>query len=100
MALNSPVLPPPAAQSQAQRQAQTFEFTKRKNWADILFSELPDTVIIVLDTEGLIQYIGPTANEVFGWEAEDLSETDFLDIVNGKSYNFNCLIMQSDVLYL
>lgn len=81
MALDSPILP--VAPTQTQRQAQTFEFTKRKNWADILLSELPDTVILVLDTDAQIQYVGPTSHEVLGWEAEELSETDILDIVNG-----------------
>ncbi|KAL5489977.1 WC2 [Sanghuangporus weigelae] len=85
MALQSPALAPsePRQQSQQpQRQAQVFEFTKRKKWADILISELPDTVTLILDTDGLIQYVAPNVTEVLGWEVEELSERDVLDIVN------------------
>ncbi|KAL5511317.1 WC2 [Sanghuangporus vaninii] len=85
MALQSPALAPsePRQQSQQpQRQAQVFEFTKRKKWADILISELPDTVTLILDTDGLIQYVAPSVTEVLDWEVEELSERDVLDIVN------------------
>ncbi|KAL5529549.1 hypothetical protein ACEPAG_5534 [Sanghuangporus baumii] len=85
MALQSPALAPSELRQpsqQPQRQAQVFEFTKRKKWADILISELPDTVTLILDTDGLIQYVAPNVTEVLGWEVEELSERDVLDIVN------------------
>ena len=96
MTLQSPALAPsdPHVQVQAQHHAgaaaarqantaQVFEFTKRKKWADILISELPDTVTLILDADGQIQYVAPNATDVLGWQVEELSETDVLEIING-----------------
>ncbi|EJD02231.1 uncharacterized protein FOMMEDRAFT_29301 [Fomitiporia mediterranea MF3/22] len=80
MALQSPLAAPAAPHSQ--RQAQTFEFTKRKKWTDILVSELPDTVLLILDTDKEIQYVGPNTTDLLGWQVEELVDTDVLDIVN------------------
>ena len=82
--------PQHAQQSQAQRGNQIFEFTKRKKWTNILLSEQPDTVIVILDNDNRVQYVGPGMRDVLGWEVEDLVETDFLEVVNGMFRHF-CL---------
>lgn len=74
--------PQQAQQSEPQRANQTFEFTRRKKWASILLSEQPDTVIIILDYDIQVQYVGPGMRDVLGWEVEELVDTDFLEIVN------------------
>lgn len=53
----------------------TFEFTKRKRWADILVTGLTDVIIFILSPEGKVLYCGTAVNELLGW-----SETDFLDL--------------------
>lgn len=74
-----------AAQQQQQSQHPVFEFTRRKKWADIIISELPDTVLLILDTQHIVMYVGPAVPEVIGWYPEDLVDKDVLNIVNGKS---------------
>jgi PAS domain-containing protein len=53
----------------------TFEFTKRKRWADILVTGLTDVIIFVLSPEGKVLYCGTAVNELLGW-----NETDILDL--------------------
>ncbi|KAH8117038.1 hypothetical protein DFH11DRAFT_1146438 [Phellopilus nigrolimitatus] len=73
-----------ATSNQQQRPGhpQIFEFTKRKKWADILVAELPESVLFILDSGGRIQYAGAGANEILGWNAEELAERDVVDLVN------------------
>ena len=63
----------------------TFEFTRRKKWQDILLSELPDTVLFVLDAHRVIQYANPGATEALGWDVEEMVDKDVLDFVNSAS---------------
>ena len=63
----------------------TFEFTRRKKWQDILLSELPDTVLFVLDVHRVIQYANPGATEALGWDVEEMVDKDVLDFVNSAS---------------
>lgn len=53
----------------------TFEFTKRKRWADILITGLTDVIIFVLSPEGKVLYCGNAVTELLGW-----SDTDILDL--------------------
>ena len=77
-----------AQQSQPQRGNQIYEFTKRKKWTNILLSEQPDTVIVILDYDNRVQYVGPGMRDVLGWEVEDLVEKDFLEVVN-SAFRYN-----------
>ena len=60
----------------------TFEFTKRKHWADLI-TELTETVILIFSTRCQILYCGTAVKELLGWRNEDLIDTKFLDLVNG-----------------
>ncbi|KAI5120479.1 hypothetical protein M0805_006499 [Coniferiporia weirii] len=82
MALQSDSASSSSQPQQRQRQPHVFEFTKRKRWADILFAELPETVLFVLDSSGRIQYSGVGAYEMLGWEVEELLESDVLELIN------------------
>ena len=64
---------------------QIFEFTRRKKWQDILLSELPDTVLFVLDVHRVIQYANPGATEALGWDVEEMVDKDVLDFINSAS---------------
>ena len=60
-----------------------FEFTKRKKWADIVLSELPDTLLLILSTEHSVLYCGAAIKELLGWEIGELVDKDFGEYVNG-----------------
>jgi len=60
----------------------TFEFTKRKRWADLLITELTEAIILILSTQCQILYCGAAVKELLGWRDEDLIDTEFLDLVN------------------
>lgn len=64
--------------------ATTFEFTRRKKWTDILLSELPDTVLFVLDFTRVIQYANPGASEALGWDVEEMVDMDVLKFINSE----------------
>jgi len=61
----------------------TFEFTKRKRWADLLITELTEAIILILSTRCQILYCSAAVRELLGWRDEDLIDTEFLDLVNG-----------------
>ena len=61
----------------------TFEFTKRKRWADLLITELTEAIILILSTQCQILYCSAAVKELLGWRDEDLIDTEFLDLVNG-----------------
>ncbi|KAG7448235.1 uncharacterized protein BT62DRAFT_930327 [Guyanagaster necrorhizus] len=59
-----------------------YEFTKRKRWADLLITELADTIIFVLSDEGKVLYVGTAVTELLGWREVDLVDCDFGEIVS------------------
>jgi len=61
----------------------TFEFTKRKRWADLLITELTEVIILILSTQCQILYCSAAVKELLGWRDEDLIDTEFFDLVNG-----------------
>ncbi|KAJ8521637.1 hypothetical protein ONZ45_g1671 [Pleurotus djamor] len=71
---------PPSAPSTAQRLPMTFEFTKRKRWADLLVNELADAMIFVLSTNCKVLYSGAAVTEILGWRDVDLVDNDFIDL--------------------
>ena len=66
----------------AQKPAPTFEFTKRKRWAELLISELPDAIAFVLSPTCKILYCGTAVKEILGWNDEELVDGDLLDLMN------------------
>ncbi|TDL24954.1 hypothetical protein BD410DRAFT_766588 [Rickenella mellea] len=71
-----------AGPSGQHRQPQVFEFTKRKRWADILISELPETINLVLSTNCKVLYCGTAVTELLGWGVEDLVDGDLTEFIN------------------
>ncbi len=72
-------------QSQTQSKPQlTFDFTKRKRWADLLLTELVDNIVFVLSTQGKILYCGHAITELLGWKEVDLLDISFLELVDGE----------------
>jgi hypothetical protein len=72
----------------------TFEFTKRKRWADLLITELADTSVFVLSPQLAILYCSPAITELLGWKETDIVDHDFTELVNGEFcvvYKWKCL---------
>jgi PAS domain-containing protein len=81
---------PSSKQQQQQPQQPAFEFTKRKQWADLLISELTEAIILVLGPLGQIWFCGPAVRDLLGWRDEELIGSDLLGLVNGTCpANFN-----------
>lgn len=60
---------------------QTFEFTKRKRWADLLVAELADAILLVISPSREILYCGNAVTELLGWRVLDLLHRDLLDLI-------------------
>ncbi|KAH9950301.1 hypothetical protein B0H21DRAFT_870965 [Amylocystis lapponica] len=65
-----------------QKEPQTFEFTKRKRWADLLVTELSDAIILVLSATCKVLYCGAAVTELLGWRDEELVDGDLPDLMN------------------
>ena len=63
-----------------------FEFTKRKRWADLLVTELNDTIILVLSEACQVWYCGNAVTELLGWRDEELVDSDLVDFMNGAPF--------------
>lgn len=61
--------------------AKTFEFTKRKRWADLLVTELAGGINFILSTSCTVLYCGPAVAELIGWRDVDLIDQDFLEFI-------------------
>jgi hypothetical protein len=74
------------SQAQAKTQQQTYDFTKRKRWADLLLTELVDNIALILSVSGKILYCGNAVTELLGWRDVDLVDVDFVNLVDGKGF--------------
>ncbi|KAL1947982.1 hypothetical protein VTO73DRAFT_13706 [Trametes versicolor] len=73
----------PAAQQQSPvKEIPVFEFTKRKRWADLLVTEVNDTIILVLSDACQVWYCGNAVSELLGWRDDELVDGDFIDLMN------------------
>ncbi|KXN86940.1 hypothetical protein AN958_09535 [Leucoagaricus sp. SymC.cos] len=62
----------------------TFEFTKRKRWADILITGLTDVIILVLSPTGKVLYCGTAVTELLGWNGTDILDLHLSDFIIGE----------------
>jgi hypothetical protein len=68
----------PSAQKQ-----QTFEFTKRKRWADLLIAELAEAIILILSSTRKVLFCSAAAFELLGWRDEEFIDLDLCDFISG-----------------
>lgn len=83
-------------QNPASKTLSTFEFTKRKRWADILITGLTDVIIFVLSPEGKVLYCGTAVTELLGWNETDILDLRLDDFIIGApafSGSYTCLIV-------
>jgi hypothetical protein len=73
----------PAANPHAQKSLLplTYEFTKRKRWADLLITEPADTITFVLSLSCTILYCSLAVKELLGWKDADLIDCDLVDLI-------------------
>lgn len=69
----------------------TFEFTKRKRWADLLIHELSEAIIFVLSNQCKVLFCSRAVSELLGWQDAELIDKDLIDWVNGV-YTMLCVI--------
>jgi PAS domain-containing protein len=74
----------PGQPSQKQPQRNIFEFTRRRQWADLLVTELSGTIIFVLSPHGKVWYCAPAIHELLGWQDQELVDKDLIDFFNSK----------------
>ncbi|KIM79583.1 hypothetical protein PILCRDRAFT_823114 [Piloderma croceum F 1598] len=60
----------------------SFEFTKRKKYADLLIAELAEAIILVLSLECRVLFCGAGVTELLGWRDEDLVDGDLIELIN------------------
>ncbi|KAI6132010.1 white collar 2 type of transcription factor [Pisolithus croceorrhizus] len=74
----------PSSSSNASQIPSTFEFTKRKRWADLLINELSDAIIFVLSGDAKVWFCGRAIIELLGWRDTELIDRNFLEFVNAE----------------
>jgi hypothetical protein len=62
----------------------TFEFAKRKKYADLLITELAEAILLVLSSECKVLFCGNAVTELLGWRDEDLVDGDLIELINGQ----------------
>ncbi|KAI9458016.1 hypothetical protein F5148DRAFT_1221423 [Russula earlei] len=83
----SAVAPPPSRPVQLQPNQQSvssWEFTRRKRWADLLMTELSEAIVLILSPRRKVLFCNPAVREILGWQDEDLVDRDFRDLVNAN----------------
>ncbi|KAF8517587.1 hypothetical protein BU17DRAFT_49724 [Hysterangium stoloniferum] len=55
---------------------QSFEFTKRKRWTDTLFSEISETLFLIVSPSFKVLYCGSAVAELLGWKEDQLIDAD------------------------
>jgi hypothetical protein len=78
--------PPGRAAVAAGGQPTNWDFAKRKRWADLLITELSDTIILILAPTCKIIYCGQAIQELLGWNDVDLVDYDFLGLISGEYF--------------
>ncbi|KAF8226788.1 hypothetical protein L208DRAFT_1422566 [Tricholoma matsutake] len=59
----------------------TYEFTKRKRWADLLLTEPADAITFVLSFSRVVLHCSLTVKELLGWKDVDLIDCDLIDLI-------------------
>lgn len=77
-----------AGSSNASKAPTSFEFTKRKKYADLLIAELTDAIQFILSTDCKILFCSPAVTDLLGWRDEDLIDGDLIELINSQYLRF------------
>ncbi|EIW84833.1 hypothetical protein CONPUDRAFT_141677 [Coniophora puteana RWD-64-598 SS2] len=67
-----------AAAAAAAMSSTTFEFTRRKRWADLLIQEVSEAIVLVLSADCRIWFCNRAVSELLGWRDTELIDCDFV----------------------
>lgn len=62
---------------------QSFEFTKRKRWTETLFSEISETLVLVVSPTCKVLYCGSAIVELLGLKEDQLVDSDLGIFIEG-----------------
>ena len=62
----------------------TYEFTRRKRWAELLVNELSEAIAFVLSPSAKILFCTPSVTELLGWRDQELIDGDLGDLINSE----------------
>ncbi|KAG8975007.1 blue light receptor, partial [Tulasnella sp. 427] len=65
-----------------QKHTKAFDFTQRKRWADILVNELSGAIMFVLNSAGLIVFVGEAARELLNWNDTSVQGMEFAALIH------------------
>ena len=68
---------------------QTFEFTKRKRWADLLINELSEAIVLILSPGREVMFCGAAVNELLGWKDEEFIDRDLIEFITGERMSWS-----------
>jgi hypothetical protein len=68
---------------------QIYEFTKRKRWTETLFSEISETLLLVLSPTCQVLYCGSAIVELLGWKEDQLVDSDLRVLIEGTYAPFH-----------
>jgi hypothetical protein len=80
-AMTSVSIPQASSHIQKGLLSPTYEFTKRKRWADLLLTEPADDITFVLSFSCIVLYCSLTVKELLGWKDVDLIDCDLIDLI-------------------
>ncbi|KAK7693964.1 hypothetical protein QCA50_003539 [Cerrena zonata] len=60
----------------------TFEFTKRKRWADLLVTQLSEAILLILSPQMDVLYCGSAVWALLGWQDNEWVDKCLLDFMN------------------
>jgi PAS domain-containing protein len=73
----------PPISSKQKSDTNTWEFTRRKRWPELLINELSEAIAFILSPTGKVLFCSPAVQELLGWRDEELIDADLADLVNG-----------------
>ena len=72
------------ASSSSSKSGNTFDFTKRKKFSNLLITEVAEAIVFVLSTDCEVLFCGTAVTELLGWKDEDIMNGDLIKFMNGE----------------
>ena len=62
-----------------------YDYTKRKRWADLISSEVVETVAFVVNSSLTVLLCGAAICELLGWRDADFLDTELTEYMDGTA---------------
>ncbi|KAI0032828.1 hypothetical protein K488DRAFT_24956, partial [Vararia minispora EC-137] len=74
----------------------SFDFTRRKKWADLLITELSEAIVFVLSPQAKVLFCSHSVYELLGWKDDELVDRDLFEWIHAADHNdFRSALLQS-----